>query len=183
MITIESARRFERESSWRLPFAAPRDAATDWRNEPHVFAAEELGWLGDEARRRLHRSAGRAEAFEVLHDLQGDAQGFAQLAAHPRLLRRASSLLGGPVEIESACVHCGSLVRAGLPARSDIAIIVVPLGWRSEAPLGGISLGTRPDRQARYEWPFVAVYRPLRSTPPPQLEDDCLWPSASIVAG
>lgn len=182
MITTEVAARIDLESSWRPPLAARRDAS-DWRNEQRVFAADEIGWLGDEARRRLHRSAGRADAFEFLHDLQLDAQCFARLAAHPRLLRRAVELIGGPVEIESAFVHCGSLVRPSFPARGDIAIIVVPLGWRPEAPLGGISLGTRPAREARYEWPFVAVYRPLRSSPPPLLDDDCLWPTASIVAG
>jgi hypothetical protein len=183
MITTESALRLERESSWHLPFTAPRNVATDWRNEPHVFASEELGWLGDEARRRLHRSAGRVETFDVLHDMQDDTPAFARLAAHPRLLRRACDLLGGAVEIESAFVHCGSLVRPGLPARTDIAIIIVPLGWRAEAPLGGISLGTRPVRQARYEWPFVAIYRRTQSASATQMDDDCLWPIASIVAG
>lgn len=183
MITTETALRRDSESAWRLPFAAHRDSAIDWRNESRVFVADELGWLGDEARRRLHRSVGRADVFDVLHDLQDDAQGFARLAAHPRLLSRAADLLCGPVEIASAFAHCGSLVRPSLAARADIAIIVVPLGWRAEAPLGGISLGTQPDRQARYEWPFVAIYRPLRSDPPPALDDDCLWPAASIVAG
>ena len=182
MITTETARRFDRESTWHPGLVAGRDHSTDWRNEPRVFAADELGWLGDEARRRLHRSAGRAEAFELLHGLRGDAL-FARLAAHPRLLRRAAALLGAPAEIANVFVQCGSLVRPDLPTDTDIAIVIVPLGWRAEAPLGGISLGTRPDRRARYEWPLVAIYRPLRTTPPPALDDDCLWPDASIVAG
>lgn len=183
-MTMHAALPLDASMSWLFPAPpAPELRIAAWRNERHVFAAAELGWLCDEARRRLHRTAGRAEGFDVLRDVHLDRDAFGLLAAHPRLLARAADLLGDDVEIDHALVQCGTLVEPLYTQGADRVVAIVPLGWRAEAPLGGISIGRRPPSGARYDWPLVVVYRPLRDAPPPHLADDCLWPSASAVAG
>lgn len=168
--------------TWHIPSIIRPQPATAWRNERGVFAAAELGWIADEARRHLHREAGLRADFHVIDDLHRRDPGFARLAGHPRLTARAAALLGEPVEIAATRLHCGALVRPRLPALAGV-VAIVALGWRAEAPLGCVSIGTQLPRTARYDWPFVVVYRPLHAAPLADLPDDCLWPSASIVAG
>ncbi len=153
-----------------------------WRNESGVFDAAELGWIAEEARRHLHRIAGLAANFNVIDDPHRRDHALALLAGHPRLIARAAALLDGPVEIAATRLHCGNLVRPRLPDVRGI-VAIVPLGWRPEAPLGCVSIGTHLPSNARFDWPFVVVYRPLQTTRPDNLPDDCLWPAASIVAG
>ena len=181
-MTLSAALPAETAGPWRAPSATSAPSATVWRNERDVFAGAELGWIAEEARRHLHRIAGIATDFHVIDDPHLRDRAFALLAAHPRLTSRAAALLDAPVEIAATRLHCGTLVRPNIPALAGV-IAVVPLGWRAEAPLGCVSIGTRPPQNARFDWPFIVVYRPLQAAANAELPDDCLWPGASIVAG
>jgi hypothetical protein len=160
------------------------DLATAWHRETDVFAAEEIGWVFEEARRTCARLFGPHIAGAVIHDAHLATAGFALLAAHPRIRGRAQRILGTAVALETCLVICA---RAATLPRTRLlgeAMIVVPLAPTAAERPGTIFQGTTPPITSRHDWPFIALYRTATATcPSSDLPDDALWPDPSFVAG
>ena len=164
-----------------VPISALRRGS--WRIEPQVFAPGELGWIAEQARRRVNLELGWPDTPAILRGPHLRDEAFHSLAAHPRLLARASAILSGPVELSGSALFVGDAIRlpgAFLPA--DV-LFVIPLG--AHASRGEIGYGVRVPEDIRHDWPFVVAMRRAASsdsaTPP--VGDDALWPCAASVAG
>lgn len=167
----------------RSPLAsAPR--APQWRHEPDVFATEELGWIAEQARRRVNLELGWPDGPALLSDLHLRDDAFRRLAAHPRLLARAADLLGGAATIATTTLFAGEDIRLPGVVLSADAVVMVPLMARHPRMLGSIAFGSRLPEETRADWPFVIALRHARgSSPAAAVADDALWPDAASVAG
>jgi len=129
-----------------------------------LFRRDEIAWLADEASRARLRAMPRPGALAptLLPAAHRRDAAFADLAAHPRLLREARERLGGPVALEDSSLWFGGEPAAGDP---NAARIVVELG------AGRVR--------------FVADYRRCRPGEAAVAEraDDCLWLHAAFCAG
>lgn len=176
--------RFQAPRLRETPHILGRDLAIAWRREADVFAAEEIGWIAEEAHRTCARLFGPRVTSAVIHDAHRAAAGFALLAAHPRIRLRAERILGTSVTLQSCQVICAR--DATLPTNMvpRVAMIVVPLAASPAIRPGAIFHGTAPPMASRHDWPFITTYRaatmPWSAIDPP---DDALWPDPSVVAG
>lgn len=167
----------------RVPLASARSAPR-WRWETNVFAAEELGWVAEQARRRVNLELGWPDGPALLCDLHLRDEAFRRLAAHPRLLARARDLLGGPVAIATTALFAGDDIRLPAAVLSADAVILVPLNSRHPLVPGAIAIGTRLPEDTRAHWPFLIALRHTGAAEPPAaVADDALWPDAASVAG
>jgi hypothetical protein len=156
-----------------------------WRHEDGVFAADELGWLAEQARRRLNLELGWPDGPALLHDLHLRDESFRRLATHPRLLTRAERLIGAPVAIAATALFAGDDIRLPSAFLAADVLVVVPLAARHPAKPGGAGFGTRLPEATRHDWPFLVALRRAGAAerPTAPVADDALWPDAASVAG
>lgn len=159
--------------------------ATTWRRAQSVFSPEELGWVAEQARRRVNLELGWPGGPALLGDLHLRDEAFRRLAAHPRVLARAASSLGAPVAIAATALFAGDDIRLPTAILAADALVVVPLAARHPHLPGEIGFGTRLPEATRADWPFVIALRRAgaqhEATAP--VADDALWPDAASVAG
>jgi hypothetical protein len=164
--------------------AAPR-AAGAWRREEGVFDPAELGWLAEQARRRVNLELGWPDGPALLRDLHQRDEAFRRLAAHPRLLARGTAMLGAPIAIAATALFAGDDIRLPAAFLAADAVILVPLAPRHPGTPGAIELGARLPETARADWPFLIALRRAGGAMQPAVavDDDALWPDAASVAG
>lgn len=161
-----------------------RAVSDTWRVERGVFAADELGWLAEEAERQADLR-GRSDAGNLdLADLHRRSEPFRRLAEHPRLLSRAVEALHGPVAIARMHVRLALEAVPRVELAADEVAILVPLGCRQHVARGDVVVArasvTLPLALDR---PAGIVFRADPATPLVAQGDDCLWPSPWVVAG
>lgn len=159
--------------------------APRWRREADVFAAGELGWVAEQARRRVNLELGWPDGPALLCDLHQRDEAFRRLAAHPRLLMRAADLVGGPVAIATTALFAGEDIRLPAAILAADALILVALTSRHPVAPGAIAYGTRLPEDTRADWPFLIALRRADGAIPAAVPvaDDALWPDAASVAG
>ncbi len=153
-----------------------------------TFAADEIGWLGDEAQ-RLRLRVARDSSAPRLDDAHRVEPAFALLANHPRLVERARRALGGDVVLVASELRFGTAPSPALPAGFARAIVDLgpaPEGPRRPGRLGAVAVAAANeviDADGRIA--FVGVYRRQRGSDPALAlaDDDSLWPSAAFCAG
>jgi hypothetical protein len=160
-------------------------SAPRWRQESDVFAAGELGWVAEQAHRRVNLELGWPDGPALLYDLHLRDEAFRRLAAHPRLLARACDLIGGPIAIATTALFAGQDIRLPETVLAADALVLVALTSRHPSTPGAIAFGTRLPEDTRADWPFLIALRRAVGAEPPAVAvaDDALWPDAASVAG